>query len=488
MTTLKHIHQQSSWIILLLILGACSSQTPIPIFVTATPDPPQTPSSTPIVVAQAASPEADLGILTDDADDNTQATPTRSTFLGPVVGPNYTPPPSFTPRPTATGQPTDTATPGPSPTPQPRATRVGPQPTVLPNLDGSQLGIQVHSLIEQDTWREMMRRVEQLHIGWVKVQVDWRLIQPNGPNDVGEDFRRLELFLEDANQRGLKVLISVAKAPDWARSVHEEAGPPDNPQDLANFVNLMLLEFGEIINAIEVWNEPNLLREWRGPNPPSGSDYMRYFRAVYETTRAYSPSITVITAGLAPTGNNAPFSVDDRDYLQQMYNAGLAQFTDIAVGVHPFSWGNPPDVRCCNAVEGQGWDDDPHFFFSHTVEDYRNIMNANGHGGVQMWFTEFGWATWDEFPGEAPEVWMTYTDKWAQGNNTLRAIQIGQSRSDIGTMILWNLNFGILPGLIENRDERAAYSLLTPLNPLERPLFWMLFDATQADVQLDRYD
>jgi hypothetical protein len=56
-------------------------------------------------------------------------------------------------------------------------------------------------------------------------------------------------------------------------------------------------------------------------------------------------------------------------------------------------------------------------------------------------------------------------------------------------MILWNMNFGWLPTLVENRDERAAYSLLTHLKPQqERPLYWMIYDATQPDVQLDRYD
>ncbi len=196
----------------------------------------------------------------------------------------------------------------------------------------------------------------------------------------------------------------------------------------------------------------------------------------------------VVTAGLAPTGTSDT-SLDDRTYLQQMYDNGLGNYPDVVVGVHPFSWGNPPDARCCNAVDGQGWDDDPHFFFSHTLEDYRNIMVANGHANSQLWVTEFGWATWDKLPGDPPQPWMSYNDQWSQANDTLRAFQIGQSTDYIGPMILWNMNFGWLPTLVENRDERAAYSLLTHLKPQqERPLYWMIYDATQPDVQLDRYD
>jgi hypothetical protein len=83
---------------------------------------------------------------------------------------------------------------------------------------------------------------------------------------------------------------------------------------------------------------------------------------------------------------------------------------------------------------------------------------------------------------------MTYNDKWAQANFTMRAFQIGQSSDYIGPMFLWNLNWGILPGMVDNRDERAAYSLLVPLQPSERPLYWMIYDAVRPDVQLDRYD
>jgi hypothetical protein len=116
-------------------------------------------------------------------------------------------------------------------------------------------------------------------------------------------------------------------------------------------------------------------------------------------------------------------------------------------------------------------------------------MVNNGHANNRIWVTEFGWATWDRFPGDAPEEWMRYNDQWSQAHHTLRAFQIGQSTDYIGPMMLWNMNFGWLASLVENRDERAAYSLLTRLQPQqERPLYWMLYDTTHHDLQLDRYD
>lgn len=505
-TTRTHLRQI---LFMIVLLGACIPQTPIPVYVTPTHAvPTETSTVIPTVSDLADSETTDTPVIDRSAVVITPESPqTTVTFMGAVVGPGYTPPPSFTPRPTQTpteappsptGEPTsEPATRQPT---EPPPTPSEPRPTALPGLDISKFGIQVHSLLDQGDWDEVLRRVgrDQLQVGWVKVQIDWSLLQPNSADEISQDFRRQELYIESLDQLGIKVLVSIAKAPAWSRSNHAESGPPDDPQALVNFLRLMLGEFGDAIDAVEVWNESNLQREWQG-QPLNGASYMRYFAPAHDAIRAYSDAMLVdtlkprsepmiiVTGGLAPT-STTDFSVDDRAYLQQMYDAGLGRYSDVMIGVHPYGWGNPPDVKCCNAVDGQGWDDDPHFFFADTMDEYRQIMVNNNHADNDLWVTEFGWATWEGLPGSAPEEWMTYNDKWAQANYTMRAFEIGQSSDYIGPMFLWNLNWGILPGMVDNRDERTAYSLILPLQPSERPLYWMLYDAVRPDVQLDRYD
>jgi hypothetical protein len=287
----------------------------------------------------------------------------------------------------------------------------------------------------------------------------------------------------------------------WARSNRTEDGPPDNPADLAHFLTILFEEInpdlgrelvGEYIDAIEVWNEPNLIREWQGTLPFNGAGYMQLFAPAYQAVRAYSSTMPIITAGLAPTSNSVG-SVEDRQFLRQMYQAGLGNYSDVAIGIHPYSWGNPPDATCCGS---RGWDEAPQFYFADTVRQYREIMVANGHSNVQMWITEFGYATWDGLPGDPPadSAWMRFNNRWAQGGYTIRAIQIAQESSFIGPVFLWNLNFATLFGLIENRDERVAYSIIVPgtgcniiagnSERTERPLFWMLYDAVRPNDQL----
>jgi hypothetical protein len=502
-------------LLLALALAACDQPLAI-VVVTATSGAPTSVVSAPTTEATATVTPAPalVEVTLPPSIQITPLTPAgaTATWLGPVVGSDYRPPATNTPQPPAppvgeTFGPVMQGTPGtPTPTSPPGATPETPGTVpLIPTVDPNRVGVQLDINLSQDDWAEAMRMMEQLGVKWLKVQLPWKDMQPSGPNSRNDEFfSRVEQHLEDAASRGFNVMVSVVKAPAWARSTQAEDGPPNNPQDLANFITLVLNEInagdarpmvGDYIDAVEVWNEPNLLREWQGTLPFNGAGYMQLFGPAYQAVRAYSPTIAVVTGGLAPTSTTG-FSVDDRDFLRQMFAAGLGNYSDVSIGVHPYGWGNPPDAVCCNAVDGQGWDDDPHFFFANTMSEYRQIAANAGRSGMPMWITELGWASWDGFPVGLPDGsdWMAYNDRWDQAFNTIRALEINQASPDVLGTILWNLNFGVLTGMIENRDERAAYSMLVKgagcvvnpqdLNRTERPVYWMLLDALKPDVVL----
>jgi hypothetical protein len=381
---------------------------------------------------------------------------------GPIIGPGYTLPPTQ-PRVPPTPLPTVAPTAGPSPTPGPALRR-------------DLLGIQIHPYIDRGEFDRALGYVSDLGFPWIKFQANWSLLE-SGPGQYTELLYILRLYIQQAHSQGFRVMISVAKAPGWARTpdpdgVMREDGPPDDPQALARFLSGMLNMLGmdvdgsSYISAIEVWNEPNLKREWHN-HPLTGDDYMRYFRPAYDAIRQFSPAITIITAAPAPTGDSQG-STNDRNWLQQLYGAGLAQYgQDVAVGVHPYGWANPPDARCC-ANPSRGWDDQPQFFFLNTIEDYHQIMVARGHSGAQLWATEFGWATFDGLrtskgsqPLDPPDTpYFNFINQGQEAQYTLRAFQIAQQLPYMGPMILWNLNFATLPGAVDKSDPQAAYGLL----------------------------
>lgn len=400
-------------------------------------------------------------------------TPTSgSQDFGAVISRDYVQPPTSTPRPTDRPTPTN-----PPPT-RPASAYTTAVPINQARLDGAQMGIQAHFNHDTYGWSRVLHQIAPLRVDWIKLQASWRWLQPDRPGQFDQNFKLFQLHVQEADKRGFKVLLSIAKAPDWSRNYNRgEDGPPDDLNELHWFIHKLVETVGPNIDAIEIWNEPNLKREWTGGRPISGASYMEMFRVGYDAVREFAPQLAVVTAALAPTGNSDGLSVNDREFLQQMYQAGLAGYSDVKIGVHPYGWGNPPDFMCCDNVPGQGWDDRPQFFFLQTIRDYRGIIAANNHN-APMWVTEFGWATWEDFPHAAPEVWMAYNSAIDQSNYALRAFQIGQSRPDIELMILWNLNFAY-EAAIHRRDELAAYGLLYPAFngsdiPRERPLYQAL--------------
>ena len=120
------------------------------------------------------------------------------------------------------------------------------------------MGIQLYYNMTIDQWWQTLVRTKRTNVGWVKVQADWSWLQPDGPGQTGPAFSIFRSHVQRAYNDGFNVLVSVAKAPAWARSTPNAEGPPSDPQQLANFLNLMLGEVGGQIDAVEIWNEPNL--------------------------------------------------------------------------------------------------------------------------------------------------------------------------------------------------------------------------------------
>jgi len=482
-------------ILVSLALTACNGTPPRVIYVTPTPE---------------TSPVPTLAGQVEQSQPTTDVT-RAPLVVGPAVDAQYTLPPSPTAAATdiPLGPPTETVPPrGALPTAGATSTPVTPQPsatsapstqalpptaipTAIPLMDKTRMGIQLVTNLGRAEWDTSLSRAKELGVEWIKVQLNWSFLQPNGMNPNEERLKLFEINLETAKQFGFKVILSVAKAPAWTRNGDQASGPPSDPQSLADFLSMIFTQtkIGSTLDAIEIWNEPNLGAEWNTDAYPfSGEGYMRLFGPAYGAIRGYSSSMVIISAGLAPTGNTDR-TRNDREYLQEMYDAGLGNYRDIVIGAHPYGWANSPDTRCCDPSLDRGWDDQPQFFFLDTLDDTRATMNRNGHTDIPIWVTEFGWTVWGDLGVPLPDppennLWMMENSAQEQANYTLRAFEIGLSRADVGVMVLWNLNFAS-PLPIQNREEIAGYSLLIMAEDhtqftSARPLFYLLPFATRG--------
>lgn len=236
-----------------------------------------------------------------------------------------------------------------------------------------------------------------IHLDWARLMVfshvkqvfAWEDIQPQ-PGQW--DFARADEIVDETGQKGLKLVARLSDAPDWAhpslqghKDVDFVDAPPDDLDNWAAFCGAVAARYRGRIAAYQVWNEPNLSREW-GSREPDAAAYADLLGACSRAVRAADPAAILISAGLAPTGTYDQTAHPDDIYLQALYDAGFQRHIDV-VGVNAPGYNNPPDVSPDEAVARGS----RRFFTFRRVEDLRKIMVANGDAARQMAILEMGW-------------------------------------------------------------------------------------------------
>lgn len=369
------------------------------------------------------------------------------------------PPPTNAPR---NPQPTAVPNSDPKPTTVPAAPPTAkPPPAPSSNFAGQNLfdyGIQID-------WTSKDRDVELSHVQnmgfrWVKVQVRWCDLESAGKGQA--DLSGPDDILNRAKGRGIKVLFSVLCAPEWSRSVHSGEGPPDDMQHAADFFGGLASRYcGSSLGAIEVWNEENLQREWSGA-PLSAARYMDMLRAVYPAIKNACPSIVVVSGAPTPTGwNDGIVAIDDIQYLEQLYQNGLKDFSD-AIGSHPSGYNVPALCNItdpgCNRPEASFRSPfenrHPSWSFLSTMQGYRNVMVRYGDANKQIWPTEFGWPihTGGSCGGSPCHPAGADNSPEQAARWYVEAYQWGKQQGWVGVMIAWQLDF--------DRGELDAFRIL----------------------------
>jgi len=388
--------------------------------------------------------------------------------------------------PSATAEPLPTLTTTPQPvqaetTPTQNPEPIEPTSTPTPSypvyqgapIDRDSVGLQIH--LHREDLDSLMAHLTTLDVGWVKVQVSWKIYQP-APGRFDDDrFGELDRLIAAAADENIKVLLGVAKAPEWSRPTTELDGPPADFSHFESFMNILASRYQGRVAAYELWNESNLQREWNG-YPLNAADLVALISAGARGVTAADPNALLVSGAPAPTGiNDGLTAIDDRVYLQQMLDAGITRVVD-AIGIHPYGWANPPDSSYANPDPAiPSHNNHPSFFFLDTLTDYRAILDQRGYSEVPLWVTEFGWGTFDGLDASPPDevAFMANVDETQQALYTLRSYDMASQWTGIGPLFLWNLNFGPRLGsayaesgfslLRHDGSARPAYLALTTI-------------------------
>jgi polysaccharide biosynthesis protein PslG len=321
-------------------------------------------------------------------------------------------PPAATPTPVVV--PKSAASPQPAPSPLAGAKVPTTDPAIHVFLWGN-----------TSTTARDLQLAKQGGFHWVKQRFEWRNIEGRNKGDF--EWNEPDRIVDAITQAGLAIIARVDNQPRWASSTIQwpGSGPPDNPTDWTDYLTALARRYKGRIQAYEIWNEPNLDREWDDKKPDPVA-YSAMLKASYQAIKVADPQALVVSAGMSPTTTNNEHAVPDLVFIQQMYAAGARDSFDI-LGVHAAGWKAEP---CADpAVVAQSAEltnNDPSstdlkriYAFRH-VEDVRALMVQQGDSAKQMSILEMGWTT-DARPA-SPYAWFA-VDRDQQSRNLVAAFQ-----------------------------------------------------------------
>ena len=152
--------------------------------------------------------------------------------------------------------------------------------------------------------------------------------------------------------------------PSWGLAPKTSA-PPRDAKSYADFLDQMISRFGKHFEWLELWNEPNNLREWDVTLDPYWIKFSEMIGAAAYWVRQRGKK--TVLGGLQPI---------DPNWLRLMGERGLLSHLD-AVGVHGFP------VAADSGWEGWG----------PQVRRIREVLDKFD-APAQVWISETGYSTW----------------------------------------------------------------------------------------------
>lgn len=325
----------------------------------------------------------------------------------------------------ASGEEAAGASTPPSPTPTP--TQAKEPPPVSDFILGGQV---VHGGIPH---ADFMHRAG---MSWVKVQAF----------DINYDFSE---SINNVHNNGFRILISFR---DDANK--DRVTSPNYQQTMLAYLTTLAVQGAD---AIEVWNEPNIDREWPA-GQISGESYTQLLRQAYPAIKEANPDTMVISGALAPTGFFGGACTvngcDDKPYLEQMVAAGALDYMD-CIGVHYNEGILPP-----SASSGDPRGNSEHYtrYYPKMVDTYLGVTS----GSKPLCFTELGYLAGAEYADLATTSpgfsWAANTTIEQQAAWLAEAVNLAiASDGQVRMIVVFNVDIET-----SGADPQSGYAIVRP--------------------------
>lgn len=345
-----------------------------------------------------------------------------------VIAPTLTP----TPLPTSTPTPLPTITPTLNPaTAAPIAAPIT-GPVSLPISGSISVGtFEYGGHVTSTASERAAGAMNRAGMIWMKVQVRYSR---------GNTAGAFAVEIQNAHARGFKVLLGVVGSPG-------EVLQPGYFADYANFVGELAAQGAD---AIEIWNEPNIDREWP-EGQINGGTYANLLAASYGAIKRNRGSTLVISAAPAPTGAENAYPgkvVNDDRWISQMVQAGGLNNMD-CLGAH-YNEG----IVSPRTTSGDPRGDYYTRFLPSMVDVYWGLIG----GAKPICFTELGYLTPEGYPPLDPYFsWGANTSVAEHAAWLADAAALLSQSGRVRMMIVWNVDFTVY-----GSDPQGGFAMLRP--------------------------
>ena len=317
---------------------------------------------------------------------------------------------------------------------------------------------------------------EGMGLDWIAVDFNWAVQWQDPSQPI--NLTLLSQVAQYAGSKNINLLISLINAPAWVITPN---GP--DPSVTSALVQSLVALDPDHIQAVELFPGINTILGWG--NVPNPSAYLLLLQSVRQSLDAQGRSTYIVTT-LAPVNpGDTSGDVDDRLYLQYLYDGGASTHLPI-LGLHfPLTMGDPMTAPSAQNP-----------FVLRHYEEIRSIMLANNHQSGILWISGFSWPTIGEANPNNPLDFPQTPEFQAQWLG--QALQLLQAQLYIGAAFIEQLNPSSsgAPYLLTadgsahpacQQVSELAQEVLTPTqSPVPTPEINYVNQSSQAQVPAER--
>ncbi len=297
---------------------------------------------------------------------------------------------------------------------------------------------------DEQALRQALEKARDAGLSVVRQELPWAEIEPN-PGQF--DWERWDTIVRICSEYHLRVIVVLDTSPAWARSEWESANrwaPPANYSDFAQFAATVAARYGAIIEAYQIWDEPNISPHWgNGEIDPQG--YVELLKLASGAIRSADPQALIIAGGMAPTNEQSGKNLSDIQFLREISRRGAGEYYDI-LGIRALGFWSGPDDRQVSQDT---------LNFSRAIL-LREELVRRGQGDKPIWALDAGWCA-------LPTAWQGALSPSGNDTEALQAERLAQALNRIDHEWPW-LGLVCLQQLQPNADSSDpiwGYSLLT---------------------------